>query len=89
MQHRLSLKLPPNLSRIIKERKSDAGFYKPYKGHKDNIKSGLDTRVCLDISQFKYGLLSNCMNTSILLQVLKLSDSSCKVGPSVDNSLTM
>lgn len=51
MQHRLSLKLPPNLSRIIKERKSDSGFYKPYKGHKDNIKSGLKTRVCLDISQ--------------------------------------
>lgn len=54
MQHRLSLKLPPNLSRIIKERNSDTGFYKPYKGQKDNVKSGLGTRVCLDISQFKY-----------------------------------
>lgn len=34
MQHKLLLKLPPNLRIIIKERKSDSGFYNPYEVRK-------------------------------------------------------
>lgn len=89
MQYRFSLKLPPNLRRIIKKRNSDSGFYKPYQGQKDNVKSGLGARVCLDNFQFKYRLLSNHVNLGNLLQVFKLSDFHCSVGPSVSNSLTM